>query len=191
MYLRKLELHDAPLMLEWMHDPEISRFFRADFASMTLHDAENFIAHSTKLTPDNSINAAVSSDDGTYMGTVSLKHINFLRGNAEFAIVMRRAAHGQGFAWYGMREIIAGAFRDLKLSLVWWNVLRVNHRAVRFYEKHNFSEMMSVPDEFTRYYEDTQKFRWYSVVSPMTDENSKFIMATGNRQQATGLLCLY
>ncbi len=169
MYLRKLAISDAPLMLEWMHDPDISCFFRADFAAMTLQDAQDFIMSSRKITHDNSINACVSSDDGEYMGTVSLKHIDFASGTSEFAIVMRKLAMGRGFAWFGMSEIISGAFQDIGLSLVWWNVLRDNLRAIRFYEKHNFSEIINVPEEFAKYYDDTEKFKWFSVKQPMTE----------------------
>ena len=43
MYLRKLELKDAPLMLAWMHDKIVTEKLRTDFASKTLLDAENFI----------------------------------------------------------------------------------------------------------------------------------------------------
>lgn len=43
MNLRKLELKDAPLMLEWMHDPDVVQNMQADFAHKTLSDCENFI----------------------------------------------------------------------------------------------------------------------------------------------------
>ena len=46
MYLRKLELKDAPLMLEWMHDPDVVKNLRADFSSKKIEDAIDFIKRS-------------------------------------------------------------------------------------------------------------------------------------------------
>ena len=43
MYLRKLELKDAPLMLAWMHDKSVTEKLRTDFTSKTIQDAESFI----------------------------------------------------------------------------------------------------------------------------------------------------
>ena len=36
MKLRKLELKDAPLMLEWMHDETVVEDLHTDFASKTI-----------------------------------------------------------------------------------------------------------------------------------------------------------
>ena len=43
MKLRKLEEKDAPLMLEWMHDPEVVADMRTNFADKTLEDCLSFI----------------------------------------------------------------------------------------------------------------------------------------------------
>ena len=43
MDLRKLELKDAPLMLEWMHDPDVVGKLKGNFLNKTLADAETFI----------------------------------------------------------------------------------------------------------------------------------------------------
>lgn len=43
MKLRALCESDAAGMLEWMHDPAVSQFFRAPFAQMTMEDARSFI----------------------------------------------------------------------------------------------------------------------------------------------------
>ena len=46
MKLRKLELKDAPLMLEWMHDKSVVKDLRTNFLSKTMKDCENFIRSS-------------------------------------------------------------------------------------------------------------------------------------------------
>ena len=93
MYLRKLELKDMLLMLEWMHDPYVIENMKTDFASKTILDCELFILNQTK---DN-IRLA------KYMGTVSLKLI--IRRSAEFGTaVCKRFLNISGFKWKNNRK---------------------------------------------------------------------------------------
>ena len=46
---------------------------------------------------------------------------------------------------------------------VYWCVSRDNKRAVRFYDKHNFQEMKSVPESALERYKDIENLKWYSV----------------------------
>ncbi len=160
MYLRKLELKDASLMIEWMHDKNVTGKLRTDFASKTLQDAENFIRLS--WADKNNINLAISSDEDEYMGTVSLKHIE--NGSAEFAITVRSEAMGKGYSWFGMKSIIEKAFNELCLDSVYWCVAKDNVRAVRFYDKHNFHEVVDVPQRVMNRYEGINGLKWYSVL---------------------------
>ena len=73
MKLRKLELKDAPYMLEWMHDDNVVKYMMKDFKSMRVEDCETFIEKS--IGDSKNLNLAIASDD-EYMGTVSLKHID-------------------------------------------------------------------------------------------------------------------
>ena len=84
MRLRKLELKDAPLMLEWMHDETVVKDMQADFSSKTLEDCNHFIL-SSKDTRKN-LHLAIVDENDEYMGTVSLKNIE--EDKAEFAITV-------------------------------------------------------------------------------------------------------
>lgn len=134
MNLRKLELKDAPLMLEWMHDPDVVQNMQADFAHKTLNDCENFIR--TSQTDNKNLHLAVVDDDNTYMGTVSLKNIE--NGTAEFAITVRKGAMGKGVSKYAMSEIIRIGLEELNLKSVYWCVSPENKRAVKFYDKNGY-----------------------------------------------------
>ena len=134
MNLRKLELKDAPLMLEWMHDPDVVQNMQADFAHKTLSDCENFIRISQ--TDDKNLHLAVVDDNNTYMGTVSLKNIE--NDVAEFAITVRKNAMGKGFSKYAMSEIIRIGLEELNLKSVYWCVSPENKRAVKFYDKNGY-----------------------------------------------------
>ena len=160
MYLRKLELKDAPLMLAWMHDRNVTKNLRTNFASKTLQDAENFIRCSWK--DKENINLAIVSDEDEYMGTVSLKNIE--NNAAEFAITVRAEAMGKGYSWFGMESIIEKAFNEYCLESVYWCVSRDNTRAARFYDKHNFHEALDIPDKVLSRYECIDNLKWYSVL---------------------------
>ena len=171
MYLRRLELKDAPLMLAWMHDKRVTEYLRTDFQSKTLQDAECFI----KMSWDDkeNLNLAIASDEDEYMGTVSLKHIE--DGSAEFAITVRSEAMGRGFSWFGMEEIIYKAFNDLGLESVYWCVSRDNIRAVRFYDKHNFHEALDIPERILGRYQEIENLKWYSVLKGDEINVSEFV----------------
>ena len=98
MRLRELELKDAPLMLEWMHDESVVGKLKGNFLEKTLADAESFILASANK--EENIHLAIVSDEDEYMGTVSLKNVE--NGSAEFAITVRKSAMGRGYSWYGM-----------------------------------------------------------------------------------------
>lgn len=162
MRLRDLELKDAPLMLEWMHDESVVEKLRGNFREKTIGDCENFINASRNKEKD--IHLAIVNDENEYMGTVSLKSIDRVNNSAEFAITVRKAAMGRGYSWYGMEEIIRLAFEEYGLESVYWCVSRENDRAVRFYDKHNFHEALDIPVSILSRYTGMKDLKWYSVL---------------------------
>lgn len=133
MYIRKLHKTDAKFMLEWMRDENVTAGLKKKFYLKTLEDCIEFIENSYK--DDNCLHLAVADEGDIYMGTVSLKNIDKEKYCAEFAIAMRSCAMGKGFSEYGMREIFNIGWEELGLNMIYWNVLKMNRRAVRFYEK--------------------------------------------------------
>lgn len=162
MYLRKLELKDAPLMLSWMHDKSISEFLHTDFSSKSIADCEAFIHAAQDMTRN--AHFAIASDEDVYMGTVSLKVIDRKSCTAEFAITVRKESMGMGYAWFGMEAIIEKAFTEFGLECVYWCVSRKNKRAVRFYDKHNFHEAVDISTEILSRYSGETDLKWYSVL---------------------------
>lgn len=173
MYLRKLEFKDADLMLEWMHDEDVTNKLKGDFLSKNKNDVLNFITKSKDT--DINLHLGICSDADEYMGTVSLKHIDQVKKCAEFAIAVRKKAMNCGYSWFGMEEIFKKAFDDLGLECVYWCVLKNNIRAVRFYEKHNFHEVFDVPKEILERYKNSSELKWYSVLKGDVLENRKSI----------------
>lgn len=159
MYLRELKQKDAYFMLAWMHDTDVVGKLRGNFASKTLEDCITFIESSISA---QNIHLAIASDTDEYMGTVSLKNIE--DGSAEFAITVRAEAMGRGYSWFGMEAIIDKAFNELGLESVYWCVSRENARAVRFYDKHNFHEIIDLPKKVSERYKEVDNLKWYSVL---------------------------
>ena len=162
MKLRELELKDAPLMLEWMHDESVVGKLKGNFKEKTMADAAFFIKASENKEKD--IHLAIVSDEDEYMGTVSLKSIDEKSNSAEFAIIVRKAAMSRGYSWFGTEEILRKAFDEMKLESVYWCVSRKNERAVRFCDKHNFHEAVDIPETILNQYEGMDDLKWYSVL---------------------------
>ena len=159
MKLRKLEIKDAPLMLEWMHDDSVVHDLRTDFLAKTLENCESFIltAQDTKL----DLHLAIVDDNDEYMGTVSLKHI--VDDSAEFGITVRKCAMGKGYSDFGMTEIIRLGKQERGIKKIYWCVDPINLRAVRFYDKHGYKRV-DAPSGACGYTEDEiSKYIWYEV----------------------------
>lgn len=171
MYLRELRIEDASLMLEWMHDDDVIKNLRGSFASKSIEDCLAFIKNSWN-DPFN-LHYAIASETDEYMGTVSLKNIE--NNTAEFAIAVRSCAMSHGYAWFGMKAILEKAFDEIGLESVYWCVSKTNFRAIRFYEKHNFNEIVDIPLALSSRYEDNPNMKWYSVLKGSVIDERKDI----------------
>lgn len=136
IHLRNLEEKDAPLMLEWMHDPSIACFFRFDAMSMTEEKCIEYIRAANS--DENSRHFAIADENDEYLGTISLKNIDKEKKEAEYAISTRKKAHGTGATMTATKEILRIAFEELGLERVYLNVLAENTRANAFYKKVGF-----------------------------------------------------
>lgn len=163
MNLRKLQLKDAPRMLEWMHDNSVVQYMGTNFTSKTIEDCETFInsCEADKL----NLHMAIVNDEDLYMGTVSLKHIDKINRCAEFAITVGKEAMGKGFSKFGMNEIVKIGFENLELNQIYWYVSKVNERAVRFYDKNNYKRIIDIPEEFCSDLTTSQidSYYWYVI----------------------------
>ena len=168
-------------MLEWMHDPSVVENLQADFASKTLEDCTEFIQEAQSC--QTALHLAIVDDADTYMGTVSLKHIE--NGTAEFAISVRRAAMGKGYAAYGMKTILTYGIQQLGLQAIYWCVSPENQRAVRFYDKNRYRRTELIPKKLaSRYHQD---LIWYAVCETDTGFKSKQAMGAEQGGFSEGL----
>ena len=161
MKIRKLQLKDAPLMLEWMHDSSINYWFQFDGNTKTLADAEAYVKTAGRSKDE--LHYAITDDSDEYLGTVSLKSIDKDGQKAEYAICLRGKAQGMGAAEYATRRILEIGFEELGLSRVYLNVLTENLRANKFYSKFGWV----YEGEFRkgiRHRGELKDLKWYSIL---------------------------
>lgn len=135
MQLRMPKEKDAEGILSWMHDPATREIFATDFSSFTLDKVLDFINNANN---DKNVNFVCADNDDNYLGTVSLKNIDYSAKNAEYAVSFCPCSHGTGAAAFATMEILKYAFETLGLERVYLNVLSDNLRANGFYKKMGF-----------------------------------------------------
>lgn len=76
--------------------------------------------------------------DDRFIGTVWLKELNLVHGNAELAIFMDHDHIGGGWGADAQQALLAFAFRSVGLVRVYLTAFLGNERAIRSYEKLGF-----------------------------------------------------
>ena len=164
--LRELDVKDALFMLEWMHDPKIQQSFKRNMLDTTLEDAMQFCRVSkipNKIRSGDNIHFAITDESDEYLGTISLKSIDFDNRNAEYAITTRKKVHGQGVATEATALILQKAFEVYKLHSVYLNVFSDNIAAIRLYEKCGFTFEGEFREHLIRG-EKYMNLKWYSML---------------------------
>lgn len=166
IYLRTLINTDAPAMLEWMQNPEVQKSFGRNFKSMRIKDCERFISQSQHHeTAD--LHMAISTIDGAYVGTVSLKHINHNNSSAEFAIVIHPNYQGHDVGMQAMKQIARVGFKVIGLKTIYLNVKKSNVAANGLYQKFGCTQVTA--EELQRngimlYLPETdEEMNWYVI----------------------------
>lgn len=160
--LRKLMEKDVEYMLEWMQDKSITCNFKVDFSKYNGEKVRDFIKNSYSAAEQH---FAVVNKEDEYLGTISLKKISLKDKNAEYAIVMRKSAQGEGIAERATKELIEYAFNVLGLRKIYLNVLEDNIHAIRFYEKLGFIREGTFVGQYFiggRYH----NLCWYAIYHP-------------------------
>ena len=144
--IRPLQPKDATRMLEWMHDEDVTRYLRLNGKNTTRMDVLRFIQEAQDETVN--LHRAVVDCEDTYFGTISLKNIDFVKKEAEYAIAMHPSAIGTGAACAASREIFTLGIQELCLRRIYLNVMAENSRAIAFYRK--LSQFGLVEETVTR-----------------------------------------
>lgn len=190
IFLRPLRSKDAEGMLEWMHDSRINVFFRFDADQMTMERAEAFIRDSVHAANKKmAYHYAITDETDEYLGTVSLKQIDWSAKTAEYAISLRRFAQGRGVAAKATQEALRIAFEQLHLNRIFLNVLAENKRAIRFYETFGFV----CEGEFRKHLflrGELKNLKWYSMLKDEYRNIERFSGGDNRRRSSKGAVCV-
>ena len=165
--LRELHEKDAPFMIEWMHDPDNQRWFKKDMLGTSIENVKSFCLSSKipKLIKNgDNLHFAIVDESDEYLGTVSLKSIDFDNMTAEYAIATRKKARGRGVATVATYEVLKKAFIDYELNRVYLNVFSNNVPAIKLYERCGFK----FEGEFREHLRINGKFvnwKWYGILA--------------------------
>ena len=147
-----------------MHDPDIQKYFRFDMINSTREDVIGFIHRShIDVVEGESIHYAITDDLDEYLGTISLKDLDLMARNAEYAISLRKKAQGRGIAIEATNEILKRAFLEFEMERIYLNVLSENRRAIQLYEKCGFV----YEGEFRKHLflkGEYKTLKWYSML---------------------------
>ena len=171
--IREFKETDAPLMLEWMHDPGIQRCFKKNMMAVTLEEARKFCMVSRipkVIKQGDSLHFAIVDEDDEYLGTISLKEIDLENRSAEYAITTRKIAQGHGVARQATGLLLKKAFGEYRLHRVYLNVLANNEPAIRLYERCGFTfegefrEHLSIGGKY-------MNWKWYGLLEDEYNES--------------------
>lgn len=159
--LRKLEEKDIPFMIEWMSDNELTKYLKNDFGKYANEESQrSFISNS--FNKENMNFAIVEENEDEYLGSISLKDIDYQKKEAEYAICIRKSVQGKNVALRASLQILKYAFFYLDLTRIYLYVSSDNIVANKFYEKFgfNFDEVQEKSMEIKGEMKD---INWYSI----------------------------
>jgi RimJ/RimL family protein N-acetyltransferase len=139
VWLRPLEERDMPAFVAGVNDTDVGGV--AGYAvGQSLAQATAWLDKVTEGWGRDGFNFAVCElDDDRFIGTISLKNLNLMHGNAELSIFMDRDHLGGGWGTDAQRALLGFAFRSLGLERVYLTTAAEdNARAIRSYEKVGF-----------------------------------------------------
>jgi RimJ/RimL family protein N-acetyltransferase len=136
VYLRPLEISDAPVIAPWFNDAEVTRNLLRH-RPMSILAEEEFVRRIPANEIDVTLGIVIRETD-QLIGSVGL-HPEYRNRSARFGIALGdKASWGRGYGTTVTRMIVRHAFDSLNMNRVWLHVYEYNQRGIRVYEKVGF-----------------------------------------------------
>jgi diamine N-acetyltransferase len=137
VYLRPLELADAPTVAPWINDPDV-RATLLMYRPINQQFEEGFIGTIYKSEHDLALGISLPRSD-RLIGVVGLHQIDFKNSHAQFGMLIgEKQEWGKGYGTEATSLMVAYAFGTLNLNRVWLHVYSDNSRGIRAYERVGF-----------------------------------------------------
>ena len=135
VYLRPVELADAPTLAPWFNDPDVARYLPT-YRPLPVHAEEEFLRAAADR--DKVLFGVALREDDRLVGVTGLEPEFRCRG-ARFGITLGdKSVWGRGHGTEATALVLRYAFETLNLHRVWLHVYEYNDRARRVYEKLGF-----------------------------------------------------
>lgn len=138
--LRRFTADDADLLIELDSDPAVMRYLTGGEATAPKDIRErnlpNILAGYERWGGDFGLFAAQAKDRGAFVGWFILRpKQGGPMDEVELGYRLRQAEWGKGYATEGSRALLAKAFTELGLRLVWGETMSVNEGSRKVMEK--------------------------------------------------------
>lgn len=138
IYLRPLEREDAPLIVPWINDAEVTRTL-ALFSHPTNLQAEIAFIDGLYKSEHEVVLGIVIKETNTLIGGTGLHNMDFKNRHTTFGIFIgEKNAWGKGYGTETTILMTQYAFETLNMNRVWFHVYEYNERGIRTYEKAGF-----------------------------------------------------
>ncbi|MCX5800452.1 MAG: GNAT family protein [Candidatus Eisenbacteria bacterium] len=134
--LRALGAEDLERTLQWVNDPEVTRFTGTVFP---VSGSEHQFWYQELLKDHTRRMFAIMTSDGKHIGNIGVKNIDWVARNAEVLVYIGEADfRGKGYGTEAIAALSDFAFRRLNLHKLYARVFSYNERAAKSFEQCGF-----------------------------------------------------
>lgn len=140
VYLRPLERDDAPTLVPWINDSDVTRTLLA-YRPMNLQNEEDFIDSLYKSHNDEMVVGIAIKQTDQLIGVTGFHRADQRNRHTSFGIMIgEKTQWNKGYGTEATALMVKYAFETLNLNRVWLHVYDRNQRAVKAYEKVGFKK---------------------------------------------------
>jgi ribosomal-protein-alanine N-acetyltransferase len=137
IYLRPPEVEDAPALVTWFNDPEVTRTLR-HYQPMSLAKEKEFLEQINRSETEIALAIVVRETD-QFIGVAGFRDLSVRHRHAAFGIsIGEKTMWGRGYGAEATQLLVRHAFQTLNLNRVQLEVYEFNKGAIRCYEKAGF-----------------------------------------------------
>lgn len=134
IHLRAVELHDAPLIMEWENDPT-EWIHSGTTLPFSQYQIEQYVIEARgDFWEARQLRLMVVNDEGETVGAVDLFEADPRHRRAGIGLTIARPFRGRGYGRGALREMTRVAFDLLNLHQLWCNILTTNAPSIRLFE---------------------------------------------------------
>ena len=134
--LRALGVEDLDRTLEWVNDPEVTRYTGTVFP---ISANEHQLWYQEMVRDRTRRMFAIVTSDAKHIGNIGLKDIDWVARNAEVLVYVGEAEfRGKGYGTEAITALVDFAFQRLNLHRLYAKVFSYNERAMKSFEQCGF-----------------------------------------------------